>query len=48
MRTIAPRSYRIRRRNNIFKALALIGLAASIAAMIGMKILDTMVLLHGH
>jgi hypothetical protein len=48
MRTTAPRSYRIRRRNNIFKALALIGFAAFIAAAFGMKILDNMVLVNGH
>lgn len=48
MRTTFPRSYRVRRRNNIFKALAVIGLAALIAAVIGMKILDNMVLLHSH
>jgi hypothetical protein len=48
MRTTAPRSYRVRRRNNVIKALALIGLAAIVAAMIAGKMLDNMVLLHGH
>jgi hypothetical protein len=48
MRTSAPRSYRIRRRNNLVKALALIGLAAIIAAVIAGKSLNNMVLLHVH
>jgi hypothetical protein len=48
MRTTAPRSYRIRRRNTEIKALALIGVLAFFAAMIAAKMLDNMVLLHGH
>jgi hypothetical protein len=47
MRTKAPRSYRIRRRNTAIKVLALIGLMAIIAAMLSAKMLDSMVLLHG-
>jgi hypothetical protein len=48
MRTTAPLSYRIRRRNTAIKALALIGLLAFFAAMVGAKLLDSMVLLRMH
>jgi hypothetical protein len=48
MRISAPHSLRIRRRNTAIKALALIGLLAFVAAMLAAKMLDNMVLLHGH
>jgi hypothetical protein len=48
MRTPAPRSYRIRRRNTALKAVALIIVLALLAAGAGMKMLDSMVFLHGH
>jgi hypothetical protein len=48
MKTIAPLSYRIRRRNTAIKAFALISLLAFLAAMVGARMLDSMVLLHKH
>jgi hypothetical protein len=48
MRTSAPRTYRIRRRNTAIKAAALIGLLVLISVMIAGKMLDHMVWLHGH
>lgn len=48
MRRIAPRSYRIRRRNSVIKTLALIAVLALVLALIGVKLLDSMVMLHDH
>jgi hypothetical protein len=47
MRTIAPRSYRIRRRNTALKAIGLIVAATVITLVLGAKLLGDMGLLNG-